>query len=122
MGVSIIEDTNGKQILDANSLNFSFSVLPDLNIQSPEISFHSGASPDMQCIQVSVVDDGILEDEETHCISLNGSYPVVIGSPSMTCISITDTNSKYNMEYIYAGSLVNLCAYFNPSNMHHCST
>ena len=91
-----------------------------MNIQSPSISFPPGASPNMQCIQVSIVDDGVLEDEETHCINLNGSYPVAIGSPSMTCISITDTNSKCNISM--QEGLVNLCAYFNSSNMQYCTT
>ena len=58
------------------------------------LAFPPGEPPQEQCTRVNIVSDGILEDEEIYCISLESTEPqVTIGSVSATCIVIEDIDT-----------------------------
>ena len=70
------------------------SINADLIIQNTLLIFPPGVGPQEQCTDVTIVSDGLLESEETYCVSLDSSDPdVTIGMVSMTCITIQDVDT-----------------------------
>ena len=67
----------------------------DFSVSSNQLTFPSGVASQTRCTDVTIVSDGRLEDEETFCLTLVSSDPdVTAGSTAVTCIVITDTDSK----------------------------
>ena len=66
-----------------------------------ELNFSPGGSLDIACTDVAIIIDNILEDSETFILTLESSNPsqIMIGSPSLTSIMITNTDSelKYSL-------------------------
>ena len=70
----------------------------------------------MQCTNVSVISDGILEDVESHCLTLESSdSSVTVGQSSVTCISIEDSDTvvvewEQSMYSATEGNNISICA------------
>ena len=47
----------------------------------------------MQCIDVYIIDDSILEENETFTVTLNTSSSVVMLGTNVTTVTITDNDS-----------------------------
>ena len=66
-----------------------------------ELNFSPGGSLDIACIDVDIITDNMLEVRETFFLTLESSNPsqIMIGSPSLTSIIITNTDSelKYSL-------------------------
>ena len=71
------------------------SHLTDMNIDISRLTFPPGVESQTSCTNVTIVSDGRLEDEETFCLTLVSSDPdVTVASSAVTCIVITDVDSK----------------------------
>ena len=69
--------------------------MADFSIEDPQLTFPPGVESQTRCTNVTIVSDGRLEDEETFCLTLVSSDPdVTAGSTAVTCIVISDSNSK----------------------------
>ena len=60
------------------------------------LEFASSGEFQTMCVDVTVVDDNVLEDDESVCLTLSSLDPeiVVDGDTAITCVLITDINSK----------------------------
>lgn len=77
---------------------------PDLTVALLQLNFPPGEGPQTSCTEVTITSDDGLEDEETFRLTLESSDPqIIIGSPAITDVVITDIESKVN------NSLTRLC-------------
>lgn len=60
------------------------------------LEFASSGEFQTMCVDVTVVDDNVLEDDENVCLTLSSLDPeiVVDGDAAITCVLITNINSK----------------------------
>ena len=60
------------------------------------LEFASSGEFQTMCVDVTVVDDNVLEDDESVCLTLSSLDPeiVVDGDAAITCVLITNINSK----------------------------
>ena len=71
----------------------------DFSIEDPQLAFPPGVESQTSCTNVTIVSDGRLEDVETFCLTLVSSDPDVTVVPTaVTCIVITDVDSKWIYE------------------------
>ena len=88
----------------------------DFSIEPISLRFPPGEGPQEQCTDVTIVSDGLLEDEETYCVSLDSSDPdITIGMVSVTCITIQDVDTVVvnweQLEYSTTeNSILRVCA------------
>ena len=86
----------------------------DISIKNSQLNFeHDGES---QCTNVSVTSDGILEDMESHCLTLESiDSSVIVGQSSVTCISVEDNDTvvvewEQSMYSATEGNNISICA------------
>ena len=66
----------------------------DISIENKVLNFEPGKEFQLQCTNVSVTSDGILEDVESHCLTLESNdSSVIVGQSSVTCIPVEDSDS-----------------------------
>ena len=66
----------------------------DISIENEVLNFEPGVEFQLQCTNVSVTSDGILEDVESHCLTLESNdSSVIVGQSSVTCISVGDSDT-----------------------------
>ena len=72
----------------------SIFITVDISIENEVLNFEPGKEFQLQCTNVSVTSDGILEDVESHCLTLESNYSrVIVGQSSVTCILVEDSDS-----------------------------
>ena len=92
--------------------------LLDINASRTDLIFPPGLTSQRQCVDIDIVQDGILEDEEEHCLTLQSSTSdVIVGAISVTCVvierNVNDTvtvnwqSSEYSAD---EGDVVSVCA------------
>ena len=65
---------------------------------SADLVFTAGSSNgDMQCIDVDIIDDIIVETIETFTVTLTTASSVVALGNNVTRVTITDTDSEYTV-------------------------
>ena len=88
----------------------------DISIESELLTFEPGRELQLQCTNVSVISDGILEDVESHCLTLESSdSSVTVGQSSVTCILVEDNDSvvvewEQSMYSASEGNNISICA------------
>ena len=64
----------------------------DISIKKSQLNFEPDG--ESQCTNVSVTSDGILEDVESHCLTLESNdSSVIVGQSSVTCILVEDSDT-----------------------------
>ena len=71
-------------------------LFPDISLSADRIDFPPSGELQTVCVVLTAIDDSLLEEEETLCLSLAQRDPfVVIDSGSATtCVRINDTSCK----------------------------
>ena len=65
---------------------------------NPLVPFISDSATHRQCFNVTIIDDGVLEDTETFSLNLTlveGSTIPVVVDPDTSVVEITDMDCKY---------------------------
>ena len=76
---------------------FVIYVPPDLVVALFQLLFPPGGGPQSSCTDVTITSDDGLEEEESFMLTLGSSDParVMIGTPAITSVVITDTDGEY---------------------------
>ena len=88
----------------------------DISIEKKLLNFEPGVEFQLQCTNVSVTSDGILEDVESHCLTLESNdSSVIVGQSSVTCISVEDSDTvvvewEQSMYSATEGNDISICA------------
>ena len=99
--ISIPVTANGGKQLIVLLLHYHSHILCllDINTSRADLTFPPGDTSQLQCVDIDVIQDGILEDEEEHCLTLQTSTSdVIIGAISVTCVVIVNDTVTVNWQ------------------------
>ena len=88
----------------------------DISIENKLLNFEPGEEVQLQCTNVSVTSDGILEDVESHCLTLESNdSSIIVGQSSVTCISVGDSDTvvvewEQSLYSATEGNDISICA------------